>query len=457
MDPSNAVNEHYLGHVVQMSEDTDVEAGEDIFASNGIKLLSKRARIDGKTRDLLLQHKLTKPLETMVRVIDGVGTRRIDRVAEAMLDQHPLLAYVCGQTSARLLADELRNLVLTPQVDSLLSVYAAHAPGKLEHAVGIALLSAAMGHDFGSTSGCESQTLILAGLLHDVGELYIDPAYLKAGTRLQAKQWKHIATHPIVGARVLKEMPGAGAQVSSAVLHHHERLDGFGYPQGARADRTPMAGQVLAVSELLMGLMESGANHGLRADIAMKLVPGEFNRALLDRVVTAARRVQPKGHEANVMADELAAGMSSLARSLRNLREVKTIIASESAGYSEALRRQLDEAVQRCERIRIAFASTGLEGMNEQRLGEHLSGVDDNTLMEIGIVLRELQWRLSELERFSTIRAERLSTREARKVQQLLGQIVANPQPAPELNRTASTAKPGNADRTRSAMSTAGV
>jgi hypothetical protein len=457
MDPSNAVNEHYLGHVVQMSEAAEVEAGEDIFASNGIKLLSKRSKINSKTRDLLLQHKLTKPLETMVRVVDGVGTRRIDRVAEAMLDQHPLLAEVCGETSARVLAGELRNLVLTPQVDSLLSVYAAHAPGKLEHAVGIALLSAAMGQDFSTTSGCEPKTLMLAGLLHDVGELYIDPAYLKVGIRLQAKQWKHIATHPIVGARVLKDMPGAGQQVSNAVLHHHERLDGFGYPQGARADRTPLAGQVLAVSELLMGLMESGANDGLRADVAMKLVPGEFNRALLDRVVTAARRVKPTGEEANVMAGELAAGMSSLARSLRNLHEVKAIIESEAAGYSDALRRQLEEAVQRCERIRIAFASTGLDGMDDRQLSEHLSGVDDNTRMEIGIVLRELQWRLSELDRYSTIRAERLSTREARKVQQLLGRLVAGPSSASHSPAAGPRGDPGSANRTQSAISTAGA
>ncbi len=428
MDTANAVNEHYLGHVVELSEESDIEASEDIMAVNGMKLLAKGAKIDGRCRDRLLQHKLTKPLESMMRVVDGVGSRRIDRVAEVMLERHPLLSRVCGEASGRLLATALRNLVLTPQVDSLLSVYASHAPGKLEHAVGISLLCAAMAQDLGNSGGCDPQVMLMAGLLHDVGELYIDPAYLKPGVRLDPQQWKHIATHPIVGSRVLIEMPGAGQQVAKAVLHHHERLDGFGYPQGSRGEQLPLPGQVLAVAELLMGLLESGGNHAERADVAMKLVPGEFNRALLDRVVTAARRVdampEPGDGEATP-ADQLVQRVMRLADSMRRYRDVKTTIDAESPKYGAALRTLLGEAMLRCERIRVAFASTGLEGLNDQQLRDHVAAVDERMRREIEIVSRELQWRLGELERLCTMRAERLSPPELQQVKRVVERMTA--------------------------------
>ena len=53
-------------------------------------------------------------------------------------------------------------------------------------------------------------------------------------------------------------MPGAGPRIAGVVMAHHERLDGFGYPQGTLGASLSMAGQMVAVAEMLMGLMESG-------------------------------------------------------------------------------------------------------------------------------------------------------------------------------------------------------
>ena len=66
-------------------------------------------------------------------------------------------------------------------------------------------------------------TLLTAGLFHDVGELYVDPAYLDAGTRLDPLRWKHIVAHPVSGYRVLRDMEGAGRRVADAVFQHHDQ------------------------------------------------------------------------------------------------------------------------------------------------------------------------------------------------------------------------------------------
>ena len=424
MSEAVEVNHHYLDRVVALSEDSGVEASEDIMAGNGMKLLAKGARIDARARERLLEYKLAKPLESMMRVVEGVGSRKIDRVAEALLDRHPLLSRLCGAATGKLLTTSLRDLILTSQVDSLLSVYAAQGQPKLEHAVGISLLSAAMANQI--SNGPPMDLMLLSGLLHDVGEVYIDPAILAAGAQLTPQQWKHVAAHPIVGSRVLRDMPGAGMKVANAVLHHHERLDGFGYPGGLRTDALPMPGQVLAMAEMLMGLMEAGQNHAERAAVAVKLIPGEFNRALLDKVATAAhaetknptRSSDDPVLEASV--NELAERVTAVYGAMQRFRQSREVIVSKLPTASAPLKSLLEHAVERCQRISLAFSSTGLDSHRPDELSAQLAELDRGVRLEVSIVLRELQWRLRELQREVTLRSEKFAPAETAVVQQFI-------------------------------------
>lgn len=420
MSPNVEVNQHYLDHVVHLSESSEVQACEDIMSGSGIKLVAKGSRIDARVRERLLEHRLIKPLEAMMQVVDSVATRRIDRVGLTLLERHPLLSRICGEAAARRHAAALQQVIVSPQIDSLLSVYAAQGEGKLEHAVGVALLAAALLEQLPEPRA-NPQTLMLAGLVHDVGELYIDPALLKAGSRLTPQQWKHIASHPVVGAKVLRDMPGAGVQVAQCVLHHHERLDGFGYPQGLTAESLPVMSQALAVAEMLMGLMESGSHHGERAAVAMRLVPGEFDRRLLDRVVTAARGALTEASQAVTASDEeLAERLALLGTTLANFRDVRRRIEAEQASYGRELRALLDHAIARGDRIRVALASTGLESCSPAESLARLQALDGPARLEVTLVVRELQWRMGELERQVTIRSEQLAASEAARVQGLI-------------------------------------
>ncbi|HEX7637419.1 MAG TPA: HD domain-containing phosphohydrolase, partial [Burkholderiaceae bacterium] len=282
------VNPHYLDHVVKLSETSDVEASEDIVSGNGMKLVAKGAKIDARVRERLLEFRLTKPLENTMRVVGGTDPASFLPVGERMLERHPLLRGICETVEGMPPIEALRALDLSTNLQSLLSVYAGQGAEKLEHAVGVALISAALAVALSSRPDALN-AIVVAGLVHDVGELYIDPAFLQRGVKLTPQQWKHVVTHPIVGSHVLTAMPGAGPRISTVVMAHHERLDGFGYPQGLNGTNLNMAGQILAVAEMLMGLMESGGNHAARAVVAMKLVPGEFHRRFIDHVARGAR------------------------------------------------------------------------------------------------------------------------------------------------------------------------
>lgn len=419
------VNEHYLDRVVAIAETATVEATEDIVSGNGIKLIAKGSRIDARARERLLEHKLRKPLESSVRVVDGVATRPMDQVAEALLQRHALLAGVCGTRTAKLVAGALHDLRMTTPIESMLSIYAATGPHKLEHAVGVSLISAALAHELPEAGAQLAQPLMLAGLMHDVGELYIDPAILNAGSQLSPAQWRHIAAHPVIASRVLKEIAGGGPRVAEAVLHHHERLDGFGYPQGAAGIAVPMSGQILGMAELLMGLMESGRSPGERASVAVKLIPGEFDRSLRDRVASAAAAslASDTAEEAMAPADSasLARRAEILGTALQTLRRERPALEASAAGAGAVLRALTAQLFDRCQRIHVAFSSTGLDVHQAVQLHAQLAQMDAKVHFEIAIVLRELEWRLREVKREAQARAEQLPGSD-----QLLAQHVIN-------------------------------
>jgi len=87
-----------------------------------------------------------------------------------------------------------------------------------------------------------------AAVLHDLGKLWVPPRLLLKPGPLTDRQWQLMRRHPELGGDVLSSLPGL-AEVKEAVLHHHERFDGRGYPAGLKGDEIPLAARVLAVTD----------------------------------------------------------------------------------------------------------------------------------------------------------------------------------------------------------------
>ena len=415
------VNPHYLDHVVKLSETSDIEASEDIVSRTGMKLLAKGAKIDARARERLLEFRLTKPLENMMRVVGGTDPALFHPLAEQLLGRHALLEGICASVPGFDPIAILKALQLSDNVQSLLSVYAGQGARKLEHAVGVAVITSALGGSL-AANPADTTALVIAALTHDIGELYIDPAYLASDARLSSQQWKHVATHPIVGSHVLGAMPGAGPRIASVVLAHHERLDGFGYPQGTQGTGLSMAGQMLAVAEMLMGLMESGPHAARRAAVAMRLVPGEFQRRFIDRVMQGAHAdahaadPHPQAHDIG----GLATRVSGLVATVTHVRRLHLEVEEQTAKCSAPLRALMAHAFTRWDRIGIALSSTGLDLVDDDRLHGVLEAMGSDDRDEVSIVLRELEWRVGELERALQIRSELLGPDDARRVHELI-------------------------------------
>lgn len=425
-EASTEVNPHYLGHVVTTAETNQVEVTEDIVSRSGIKLLAKGARVDAATRDRLIEHKLRKPLEDCVQVVDGVVAERFESIGEGLLAKHSVLRALCASDRARSVPASLATTSLSSPMRSLLTIYAHCQEGRLEHAVGVAMLAVSLARRLLPGDIERHRVIGTAGLVHDVGELYIDPAYLRKGVRLDAEQWRHIVTHPLVAHRVLRGMVGAGPAVADAVLLHHERLDGFGYPRGVGSEAFTIDGQILAASEWLMALVESDQTPLTRARMADRLIPGEVSPELLAVVAAAA-------HEAPDAPVELASAppleealprIVRLAATLQRFGEARALIDERLAAAGQGLRAVLEAGLQRMLRIQASFSSTGLDAYDPQALLGDLAALrDPNVYVEIMTLVGELEWRMRELERGQRLRASLLPAPEHAVVDDLIARV----------------------------------
>lgn len=91
-------------------------------------------------------------------------------------------------------------------------------------------------------------TIYMAGLLHDVGKIGIDDNVLRKAGRLTDIEFEHIKRHPELGHKILADLKPL-AEVLPAVLHHHERWDGRGYPFGLTGDEIPKIARIMAVAD----------------------------------------------------------------------------------------------------------------------------------------------------------------------------------------------------------------
>ena len=86
------------------------------------------------------------------------------------------------------------------------------------------------------------------GLLHDIGKLGVDDAVINKKGRLSDEEFAEIKKHPEIGYDILKiitEIP----DISIGAKYHHEKINGFGYPDGLNGDEIPKIAQIIAVAD----------------------------------------------------------------------------------------------------------------------------------------------------------------------------------------------------------------
>jgi HD-GYP domain-containing protein (c-di-GMP phosphodiesterase class II) len=97
----------------------------------------------------------------------------------------------------------------------------------------------------------------MAATLHDIGKARIPLAILDKPGRLDPAEEATMQLHPVIGYNVLKARGDIAPDVLDAVRHHHEYLDGTGYPDGLHGSRIADMVRLLTISDIFAALIEA--------------------------------------------------------------------------------------------------------------------------------------------------------------------------------------------------------
>lgn len=88
----------------------------------------------------------------------------------------------------------------------------------------------------------------LAGLVHDIGKIGLPAGLLEKPGALTLDERRNMEQHSVIGERILANVE-TYAEIATVVRHHHERVDGTGYPDGLSADEIPLVAKIVAVAD----------------------------------------------------------------------------------------------------------------------------------------------------------------------------------------------------------------
>lgn len=125
------------------------------------------------------------------------------------------------------------------------------------HSINVSLLSILIGRWLKCTEE-EIRLLGMAGMLHDIGKIYISNDILNKPGKLTPEEFEEVKKHPILGYNLVTQNEDLNENIAKAVLMHHERLDGSGYPMGTKG-KINFYAAVVAVADVYDALTSNRA------------------------------------------------------------------------------------------------------------------------------------------------------------------------------------------------------
>jgi len=388
-----STNPHALAVILEASETRSIIAASDIFDIRGNLLWARNQPVSADLQRRLMDRALKNPIETSLMAEDGVQPASLHAAVVALIEGEGALVPLLRPHAPTLQRGALA-IRLHPVVQLLLSAAQTARPAVFAHAVDAMVVAGALMAASGAASEDEIARAMTAGLLHDIGEMYVAPEFgeADAARALDVDTFRQLVVHPHVGQLLLKQLTDYPAEVVRAVAEHHERLDGSGYPHRLRDAQISPLGCLLAVTEeALAALREPGATLH-HASVALRVVPHEFDTYLAGPLASAAHGLPPMAAR----------------RSIDDLRQRLTRLDAALAKAPERIRAALPdpcgEPLRQTAELVLALVQRLREGWNESGLWS-LDAIGADHLAEAEAVQDALRARLLEIGRVARLSA----------------------------------------------------
>jgi putative two-component system response regulator len=223
--------------------------------------------------------------------IEGIAAGCDDFLTKPV-DSEQLLARTRTLLRTKALVDELE------QAENVLVSLATALDAKDRYTSGHSQRVGAYAENLGAAvglAGKERRNLRRAGLLHDIGKIGTDLAYLNKKGPLTTAEYEEVKRHPVIGFEICRPLRTM-APLLALIRGHHERLDGRGYPDGLTGEEIPVALRCLTVADVFDALTSDRSYRAaMTAEAALVLMRGEATVGMWDiRIVDTLAEVVAK-------------------------------------------------------------------------------------------------------------------------------------------------------------------
>jgi putative nucleotidyltransferase with HDIG domain len=251
-----------IGEIVDQSHEFAMTSAEHFDVLHRVSKGDLSARITGSSQVELLES-LKRVTNEMIESVSMEITqrKRTEEVLKENEEYYRALAERAQKSKDaffNMLGDiresykELEELFLS-LVGTMVNALDAKSPWTKGHSLRVAKYAEDIAKEMGFLEK-EINDLHLAGLLHDIGKIGTYDYLLDKPEKLTDEEFAIVKKHPAQGARILRDIKQL-KNIIPIIRHHHERIDGRGYPDGLKGDEIPLSARILHVADSYDSMM----------------------------------------------------------------------------------------------------------------------------------------------------------------------------------------------------------
>ena len=267
----STASDAYLEHLAASQERFGAVAANDVFNAQGVLLVRKGSALTAHAVARLQQQPLAQTVDDIVALQHTLSATALLAAIEAMLQAHPDLAAV---HAAQQFADRLRHFCyvrsLPHTLMNRLTVMQARLPEIFERSLFGAWFASLLAVELKLPPALQYSAFI-AGLFHDLGLVHLPADLVSKRQHLTEREWLQLHRHVELGAQLMQKTALYDADAIQAIVEHHERCDGSGYPRGLDERQLGILGQLVGLADTLHDMLFiqfAGSNRHLRDALA---------------------------------------------------------------------------------------------------------------------------------------------------------------------------------------------
>ncbi len=200
---------------------------------------------------------------------------------------------------------------------ALAAAVEARDPHTKWHSLNVAKLSQLLAQELGLPQQ-QIQIIHAAGLLHDIGKIGIPDSVLTKSGPLTDEEYDLIKQHPAIGINILEQTSFFHAELP-LILHHHERYDGQGYPEGLAGQKIPLGARILHITDSIEAML---AKRTYKESYSLEKVISELHRCKSTQFDPMVAQIAVKNLQNETLQQVIA--------SPKEMPSEKTLVASRA-------------------------------------------------------------------------------------------------------------------------------